>query len=71
MVIMSFNGPITYKHREYIDKIFTRRRKNPNGTPIRMTLFVSDDESQSDYCSVGGEGLIIISTVYYSHLKKN
>ena len=52
MIIFSFNGPVTTEGGDFLMDIFNRKRKNPNGCPIRMTMFVSDSKEGTDYCTV-------------------
>ena len=52
MAIFSFSGTLARGEGEYLRDLFNPQRRNPNGSPIRMTLFVSDDDGATDYCTV-------------------
>lgn len=52
MVLLSFDDAVNWDNWDYYMKLFPPdgHRKNPNGCPISMTLFVS--HNYTDYCMV-------------------
>ena len=52
LVVFTFVGPLNSDSWYPLRRLFKDDKKNPNGEPITMTLFVSDTDTD-DYCRAG------------------
>ena len=52
LVVFTFVGPLNSSSWDPLRRLFKDEKKNPNGEPITMTLFVSDTYTD-DYCRAG------------------